>query len=334
MQRDLDMSHQAGQEHVENTIEVSNLTKYYNRTFTIAGRTFGRIIRGTENVTFSVRRGEIFGFLGPNGAGKTTTIRSMLGYLHIQSGTIAILGMDHEDNAMEIRKRIGYIPGDLALYNNYTGEELIHFFHKLRPVDETMMTELRDMFRVDLTQRVKKLSSGNRHQLALILAVGPNPELLIMDEPTSGLDPLIVSRFHALLRRLSQNGTTIFLSSHDLAEVQAVCDRVGIIRNGKMVEVETVEALRSKAVQHMTLQFYDSKEKQTQEVIKGLDAVADTRMAENGILNVIIKGDINEVIRLVSRAKVKRMTLEDAPLEDIFLQYYMDESELKEVTGT
>ena len=333
MQRDQDTSNQAGKESVENTIEVSNLTKYYNRTFTIAGRTFGRTVRGTENVTFSVRRGEIFGFLGPNGAGKTTAIRSMLGYLHIQSGTIAILGMDHADNAMEIRKRIGYIPGDLALYKNYTGEELIKFFDKLRPMDEAMMTELREIFGVNLTQRVKKLSSGNRQQLALILAVGPNPELLIMDEPTLGLDPLVVSRFHALLRRLSQNGTTIFMSSHDLAEVQAVCDRVGIIRNGRMVEIETVEALRSKALQHMTLQFHDPGEEQTREVIKGLDAVADTSMAENGIMKVTIKGDVNEVIRLISRARVKRMTLEDAPLEDIFLQYYMDENELKEVNG-
>ncbi|MBW2622568.1 MAG: ABC transporter ATP-binding protein [Deltaproteobacteria bacterium] len=334
MENNLGASYEAGQHVSENTIEVSNLTKYYNSRFSIAGRTFGQTVRGTENVSFIVQRGEIFGFLGPNGAGKTTTIRSMLGYLHPQSGTITILGMDHAGDAMKIRERIGYIPGDLALYRNYTGEELINFFHKLRPMDKAMMTELKRMFKVNLSQKVKKLSSGNRQQLALILAVGSNPELLIMDEPTSGLDPLMVSRFHALLRRLSRAGTTIFLSSHDLAEVQAVCDRVGIIRNGIMVEVETVEALRHKAVQHMTLQFEDNEDTRTEEVINELKTHADVRTADNGVMNLTIKGDVNEVIRLISRTRVKRMTLEDAPLEDIFLQYYMDESELKEVNGT
>jgi len=326
-------SHETGLHAVENTIEVSNLTKYYNQRFSIAGKTFGQTVRGTENVSFFVQRGEIFGFLGPNGAGKTTTIRSMLGYLHPQAGTITILGMDHADDAMKIRERIGYIPGDLALYRNYTGEELIRFFDKLRPMDESMMVELRAMFKVNLSQRIKKLSSGNRQQVALILAVGPNPELLIMDEPTLGLDPLIVSKFHGLLRRLSQAGTTIFLSSHDLTEVQAVCDRVGIIRDGIMVEVESVEGLRNKAVQNMTLQFYDSQGKQALEVIEALKTLADLHVAENGIMNLTIKGDVNEVIRLISRAQVKRITLEDAPLEEIFLQYYMDEDELKEVNG-
>ena len=334
MNDNLDPSPEKEPQLTENTIEVSNLTKYYNRQFSIAGKTFGQIVRGTENVSFFVRRGEIFGFLGPNGAGKTTTIRSMLGYLRCQSGTITILGMDHAADSMKIRERIGYIPGDLALYKNYTGEELITFFNKLRPMDEAMMAELRSMFKVNLAQRVKKLSSGNRQQLALILAVGPNPELLIMDEPTSGLDPLIVSKFHALLRRLSQAGTSIFLSSHDLAEVQAVCDRVGIIRDGKMVEVETVETLRSKAVQNMTLHFKDSKDPQTVKVISELKTLADVRTAENETLKVTIKGDINEVIRLISQAQIKRMTLEDAPLEEIFLHYYMDESELKEVSGS
>jgi len=138
-------SHETGLHAVENTIEVSNLTKYYNQRFSIAGKTFGQTVRGTENVSFFVQRGEIFGFLGPNGAGKTTTIRSMLGYLHPQAGTITILGMDHADDAMKIRERIGYIPGDLALYRNYTGEELIRFFDKLRPMDESMMVELRAM---------------------------------------------------------------------------------------------------------------------------------------------------------------------------------------------
>jgi ABC-2 type transport system ATP-binding protein len=241
--------------------------------------------------------------------------------------------MDHADDALKIRERIGFIPGDLALYRNYTGEELINFFDKLRPMDESMMVELRAMFKVNLSQRIKKLSSGNRQQVALILAVGPNPELLIMDEPTLGLDPLIVSKFHGLLRRLSQAGTTIFLSSHDLTEVQAVCDRVGIIRDGIMVEVETVEGLRNKAVQNMTLQFYDSQGKQALEVIEALKTLADLHVAENGIMNLTIKGDVNEVIRLISRAQVKRITLEDAPLEEIFLQYYMDEDELKEVNG-
>ncbi|MHA2289247.1 MAG: ABC transporter ATP-binding protein, partial [Promethearchaeota archaeon] len=180
----------------------------------------------------------MFGFLGPHGAGKTTTIRCILDYLKMQSGRISVFGLDHHLDALEIRKRIGYIPGDLALFKNFTGNELIDFYSAFRPVDPVFLKELRSKFRVDLSLKIKSLSSGNRQQVGIILALAAKPDFLVLDEPTSGLDPLMTANFHRILKTLKKEGHTIFLSSHDLAEVQSVCDRVGIIRDGRMILIE------------------------------------------------------------------------------------------------
>lgn len=169
----------------ETVLEVSNLTKIYGRELGLGGRRVGRRVVGARDVSFSVRRGEIFGFLGPNGAGKTTVMRSILDYLHIQEGTITVFGMDHHRDALKIRKRIGYVPGDLSLYENFTGNELIDYYGGFRPVDPEDIEELRSVFRVDLTLNVKALSSGNRQQVGLILALASKPDFLILDEPTS-----------------------------------------------------------------------------------------------------------------------------------------------------
>ncbi|MBC8498261.1 ABC transporter ATP-binding protein, partial [Candidatus Bathyarchaeota archaeon] len=235
----------------ETVLEVSNLTKVYGRDLEIAGRKLGRRVVGAQDVSFSVRRGEIFGFLGPNGAGKTTTMRAILDYLHIQEGTITVFGMDHHRDALKIRSRIGYVPGDLSLYDNFNGNELIDYFGGFRPVNSEYLKELRSVFRVDLTLNVKALSSGNRQQVGLILALASKPDFLILDEPTSGLDPLMAANAHRLLKELKAEGKTIFLSSHDLAEVQEVCDRIGIIKEGRMILVEEVENLVSKFLQNV-----------------------------------------------------------------------------------
>jgi len=304
----------------ENILEVSHLTKIYGRETTIAGRKFGRRVVGARDVSFSVRRGEIFGFLGPNGAGKTTTMRAILDYLHIQEGSITVFGMDYHRDALEIRERIGYIPGDLALYGNFTGEELIEYYDGFRPVDRDYLRELRSVFRVDLTLNVKNLSSGNRQQAGLILALASKPDFLILDEPTSGLDPLMAASAHRLFKELKAEGKTIFLSSHDLAEVQAVCDRIGIIKEGEMILIEEVENLVSKFLQNVRVSF--TSEVPSLESLEAIDSVISAEAEDEDTLLLKVREDINELLRFLTNYELDRLSIEDATLEEIFLQYY------------
>lgn len=304
----------------ETVLEVSNLTKIYGRELGLGGRRVGRRVVGARDVSFSVRRGEIFGFLGPNGSGKTTVMRSILDYLHIQEGTITVFGMDHHRDALKIRRRIGYVPGDLSLYENFTGNELIDYYGGFRPVDPEYIEELRSVFRVDLTLNVKALSSGNRQQVGLILALASKPDFLILDEPTSGLDPLMAANAHRLLKELKAEGKTIFLSSHDLAEVQAVCDRIGIIKEGEMILVEEVENLVSKFLQNVRVSF--TSEVPDLETLEAIDSVISAEAEDEDILLLKVKEDINELLKVLTRYEIDRLSIEDATLEEIFLQYY------------
>jgi ABC-2 type transport system ATP-binding protein len=301
-------------------LEVSHLTKIYGRETTIVGRKFGRRVVGARDVSFSVRRGEIFGFLGPNGAGKTTTMRSILDYLHIQEGEITVFGMDHHRDALEIRERIGYIPGDLALYENFTGEELIEYYDGFRPVDREFLKELRSIFRADLSFKVKSLSTGNRQQVGLMLALASKPDFMILDEPTSGLDPLMTASAHRLFKELKAEGKTIFLSSHDLAEVQAVCDRIGIIKEGEMILVEEVENLVSKFLQNVRVSF--ASEVPDLEALEAIDSVISAEAEDEDTLLLKVSEDINELLRFLTQYELDRLSIEDANLEEIFLQYY------------
>ncbi|UCE12747.1 MAG: ABC transporter ATP-binding protein, partial [Candidatus Heimdallarchaeota archaeon] len=258
---------------VEPVLQVFNLTKIYGREFNLGDKIIvGQRVTGAQNVSFSVNKGEIFGFLGPNGAGKTTTMRAILDYLKIQSGEVTIFGLDHHRDRLAIRKRIGYVPGDMALFENFTGKELLDYFSRFRPVNDEFLTELRKNFRVKLEKKIKSLSTGNRQQAGLIAALAAKPDFLILDEPTSGLDPLMTANFHKLLRKLRDEGFTIFLSSHDLAEVQAVCDRVGIIKEGKIILVEAVEDLKAKFMQKVTVKF-NGASIPAEDDIKRLDTV-------------------------------------------------------------
>jgi len=304
----------------ETILEVSNLTKIYGRELGLGGRRVGRRVVGARDVSFSVRRGEIFGFLGPNGSGKTTVMRSILDYLHIQEGTITVFGMDHHRDALKIRRRIGYVPGDLSLYENFTGNELIDYYGGFRPVDPEYIEELRSVFRVDLTLNVKALSSGNRQQVGLILALASKPDFLILDEPTSGLDPLMAANAHRLLKELKAEGKTIFLSSHDLAEVQAVCDRIGIIKEGEMILVEEVENLVSKFLQNVRVSF--TSEIPDLETLEAIDSVISVEAEDEDTLLLKVKEDINELLKVLTRYEIDRLSIEDATLEEIFLQYY------------
>jgi len=304
-----------------NILEVSNLTKIYGHEYNLIGRKIGRRVVGAQNVSFKVRKGEIFGFLGPNGAGKTTTMRAILDFLHIQNGTITIFGLDHHKSALDIRKRIGYVPGDLSLYENFTGEELIEYFGGFRPFDLDFLKELRSFFRADLTIKIKNLSTGNRQQVGLILALGPKPDFLILDEPTSGLDPLMAANVHRVLKELKTEGKTIFLSSHDLAEVQSVCDRIGIIKEGRMILVEEIENLVSKFLQNVTVTFRADKVPSKEE-LQDFETVQSVVKENSRRFKLTVNEDINELVRWLSDYHVERLNIEDASLEEIFLQFY------------
>lgn len=308
-------------------LEVEHLTKVYGREFRVGSSKLGRRVVGADDVSFTVRKGEIFGFLGPNGAGKTTTIRSILGYLTIKTGTIKIHGLDHKMDGLEVRRTTGYVPEDVALYGNFTGNELIHYLGEFRPVDPEFLNRLKSIFKVDLTLKIRSLSKGNRQQVLIIVGLASNPDFLILDEPSSGLDPLMAARFHKLLLEMRDHGKTIFLSSHNLAEVQTICDRVGIIREGKMIVVESVKKLKRRSMQILNVEFAKGEAPGIDE-FKTIPNVIDVKL-KDGTLQVKVKEDINDLLKLVISRRVNRMTLEDSSLEEIFLEYYKDELDRK-----
>ena len=305
-------------------LQVSNLTKVYGKEFNIGGRTFGRTVVGAKNVSFDVKKGEIFGFLGPNGAGKTTVMRAVLDYLHI-TGSVTFFGkLDHHRDALLIRENVGYVPGEVALYGNFTGNEIIKYFNNFRPINHEFVKKLKSIFRADLTLKIGQLSQGNRKQVALIAALASKPDLLILDEPSGGLDPLMAANFHDILKEIAGEGITIFISSHDLAEVQTVCNRVAIIKEGEIVLVETIEDLKAKFLQKMRIIFSKKEDMPTAEEFLNLTSVISAEKVEGKARTFLltIEEDANELLKFVTKFHIKRLAIEDATIEEIFLQYY------------
>jgi len=303
-------------------LSVNNLTKIYGKEIKIGPRTIGRRVVGAQDVSFTINKGEIFGFLGPNGAGKTTTMRAILDYLKIQNGTISIFGLDHHINRIDIRKNLGYVPGDLSLYENFTGNELLNYYSKYRPMNTEFLKELKTIFRADLTLKIGSLSSGNRQQVGLIAALAHKPDFLIFDEPTSGLDPLMAANFHTLIRKLShEEKITIFLSSHDLAEVQAVCDRIGIIKEGKIILVENVESLREKFMQNVRVTFQDINNMPTEHDFSTVPSIFHVKQIKKRTFTLRVN-EVDRLLKFLAKYHVLRLAIEDASLEEIFLQYY------------
>ncbi|MCK5403012.1 ABC transporter ATP-binding protein, partial [Candidatus Bathyarchaeota archaeon] len=255
------------------------------------------------------------------GAGKTTTMRCILDYLRIQSGTITVFGLDHHQDALTIRERIGYLPGELALYENFTGDELIEYYNNFRPVNQNFLKELKSIFRVDLTLKIKSLSTGNLRRVGLILALASKPDFIILDEPTTSLDPLMAANVHIILKKLKGEGKTIFLSSHNLAEVQAICDRVGIIKEGRMILVEEIGNLVAKFLQNVKIKFSPSTSP-SEENFKELDSVISIEKIDKTTFRLKIKEDVNKLLQWLKTYEIERLIIEDATLEEIFLQYY------------
>lgn len=292
-------------------IQTVGLTKHYGD------------VHALVDLDLEIRPGEIFGFLGPNGAGKTTMIRTILDEIRPTAGSASILGMDSHEKSVEIRRSIGYVPGDLAMYPNLTGRDTLTYFSNLRGgVDWSYVEELADRLDADLTKKIGDLSSGNRQKVGLIQAFMNRPEVLIMDEPSSGLDPLIQREFQAMMREVASEGRTVFLSSHTLSEVQRVAERVGIIRHGLLVAVETVSTLRSKAIRKVDLYFDEPVDGMVFEPLPGVREVA----VENHHVTLSFDGQMETLLKvLTDRYHLLDITTQEADLEEIFLTYYRDE---------
>lgn len=296
----------------DTAIETRGLTKHYGD------------VEALNDLDLAVRTGEVFGFLGPNGAGKTTMIRTILDLIRPTRGSASILGFDTHADAVEIRNHIGYLPSDVAMYPNLTGHDLITYFANLRGgVDWTYVEELADRLDADLSKKVGDLSSGNRQKIGLIQTFMNRPELLIMDEPSSGLDPLVQRQFQKMMREVAAEGRTVFLSSHTLSEVQRVADRVGIIRHGRLIAVEAVAELRSKAIRKIDLLFDAPVDPA---VFARVDGVRDIT-AENHHVTFSFDGHMDRLLSVATNGyTLLDITSQEADLEEIFLTYYRDES--------
>ncbi len=293
-------------------IHTEGLTKHYGD------------VKALVDLDLDVRAGEVFGFLGPNGAGKTTMIRTILDEIRPTSGSSSILGMDSKEQSVEIRRHIGYVPGDLSMYPNLTGRDTLTYFANLRGgVDWSYVEELVERLDADLDKKVGDLSSGNRQKVGLIQAFMNKPQVLIMDEPSSGLDPLVQREFQAMMRDAAKEGRTVFLSSHTLSEVQRVADRVGIIRQGRLVAVEFVTDLRSKAVRRVEFELGTEVDPAVFEAVPGARDV----VVENHRASLSYDGKMDALLKVVAGYEVIDITTHEADLEEIFLTYYRDEGE-------
>ncbi len=293
-------------------IETDGLTKLYGKT------------RGIEDVTFSVEPGEVFGLLGPNGAGKTTAIRTLLDLLHPTSGSATIFGLDSRRQSVAIRARLGNLPGDFGYGKRASGREALALLARLRGVPTLDRAEaLAQRFRADLDRRLGELSRGNRQKVGLILSLFHEPELLILDEPTSGLDPVMQEEFLALVREERERGCAVLISSHELDEVERVCDRVGIIRDGRLIAVERVADLLGKTQHRVSVEF---SEQVDLEQLRSLPGVSDL-VAEDGRVSFHVSGDLDAVVKAISRHTVADLEFAHPTLEEVFLTYYEDGGE-------
>jgi len=290
-------------------IQAENLTKFYGK------------IRGVANLDLAVRPGETFGFLGPNGAGKSTTIRLLLDFIRPSAGNAEVFGLPTRRHSVEIHRRVGYLPGDLALYDRMTGQEVIRYFGSLRGVtDLAEAHRVAELLDLDLSRTVRSYSSGNRQKLGLAQAFLHRPELLILDEPTSGLDPLIQQVFYSLVAEAAAEGRTVFLSSHILPEVERIADRVGIIRGGNLVAVASVAELKAKAVRRLELRFAAPVDVAAFEGVPGVRAAVSTDAGR--VIDLQIEGSVDAVLKAAARYEVVNLVSREGDLEEAFLAFY------------
>ncbi len=279
-------------------------------------------IEAVRGIDLEIRRGEVFGFLGPNGAGKSTTIRCLLDLIRPTSGSIEVLGRDPRRDGVDVRDRIGYVPGELRLPERMTSRQLVTSVGRLRGgLDQAWVDSIAARMQIDLDRPMRDLSSGNRRKVALLLAFAPRPELLILDEPTSGLDPLIQHEFLVMVAEARDAGVTVFLSSHVLSEVQRAADRVAVLRAGRIVTQGTIDELRGRARQRIEVWFAENIEDAEILAIPGLeDPVLEGRR-----LAATLSGPIDPVVATLARHHLASLVVEEPNLEDAFLDLYGDQ---------
>ena len=285
-------------------------------------------VQAVKGISLRVQQGEIFGFLGPNGAGKTTTIRCMLDVIRPTAGTIRVSGWDAQRDTLSMHQHIGYLPGDVRLPGQMTGKQIIDYFAHLQGREPVLLKDLVARFDVEMKRPLKGYSKGMRQKIGIVLAFMCDPEVLILDEPTSGLDPLMRKIFNALLLDEQARGKTIFMSSHVLSEVEKVCQRVAIIRQGELVAVEAIEVLRQKAGQLVTVEFGDAVAPGELERIPGVSDVTRS----NGSYHLHVSGSMTALIKVLSRHEINRLLVEEAPLEEVFLKFYEGSAQTASVT--
>jgi ABC-2 type transport system ATP-binding protein len=295
-------------------VEAAALVKRYGNART--GKT------ALAGLDLTVDRGEVFGFLGPNGAGKTTTIRLMLDLIRPTSGTVRVLGADPRGGAAT-RRRIGYLAGDFRIDGRQTGREALTYLGDLRGgVPASRISELAESLDLDLGRRISTLSKGNRQKVGVVQAFMHQPELLILDEPTSGLDPFLQQRFVEMVQEAGANGQTVFMSSHVMSEVQQTCHRVGIIRDGELVTVADVDALRRQAQRKVEITFAECVEAATFEALPQLQNVSVTPSAGGTVLHGILSGSPDGLVKAAARFEVTSLLAEEPELEEIFFTFY------------
>ena len=283
-------------------IKTMNLTKYYGKA------------RGIIDLNLSVNEGECFGFIGPNGAGKSTTIRSLLGLITPTSGNAQIFGKDIRKEKDLILKDIGYLPSEAMFYHGMKVKDILKFSADLRKMNCTKEAQkLCERLQLDTSRKVEELSFGNRKKVAIVCALQSNPKLLILDEPTGGLDPLMQREFFEIIRERNKNGITIFLSSHILSEIQQNCTKAGIIKDGKLIACDSVEALAKTNAKRVTIQG--------SVILDGLEGIRDRIDTDNSI-RFLYNGDMNLLLKRLSMGNIMDVTISEPNLEEIFLHYY------------
>jgi ABC-type multidrug transport system ATPase subunit len=290
-------------------IEVAGLTKSYGNK------------RGITNVSFQVEEGEVFGFLGPNGAGKTTTIRLLMALLRADAGTARIAGLDSWQHSVEIKRLIGYLPGEPSLDPGLTGGQILEYFGNLRGgVDQAYLKQLIKRLDLDPSRKFRQYSSGNKRKVVLIQAFMHRPRLLILDEPTNGLDPLNQQEFGRMVKEVRDEGRTVFLSSHILSEVEQMCSRVAIIREGRLVRVGGVPELKDIKRHEVTITFANAMPAEVFKRLPGVEQVE--QLADGHTLRLAISGELDVVIKTAAQHPIISLTSHEPSLEDIFLRYY------------
>ncbi len=298
-----------------NIIETKKLTKYYGKTLGIA------------DVDLEVKEGEIFGFIGPNGAGKSTTIRTLLGLIHPTSGGAAIFGLDITKYSPKIKEDIGYLPSEVFYYDDMKVIDLLKysgsFYKKDKKAIETRIRELAEYLDLDLNKKIDDLSYGNKKKVGIVQGLLHQPKLIILDEPTGGLDPLMQQRFFDLLREENKKGVTILFSSHILGEVQKLCDRVAIIKNGKIIKIEKISDLAKNTHKRFKI---ETAAPIGGKMFAGLKGISDLVTTSNSA-SFLFRGDINDVMKIAVRLNLTNMLIEEPDLEEIFMHYYQTDEE-------